>query len=140
VAASTPDPVTPASAPPAAVVTPPAVASPPALAPETRAVLLTLYRYQEAFSTLDSNAAHAVWPSVDVKALDRAFEQLEQQTFNLQGCNVTVAGTRADASCTGSATYARKVGNRAVREEPRQWHFSLQQRAGQWLIDRVEAR
>ena len=122
------------------MVAPPTAPPAPALAPETRAVLLTLYRYQEAFSALDSSAAHAVWPGVDVKALDRAFDQLEQQTFNLQGCNVTVAGTRADASCTGSATYARKVGNRAVREEPRQWHFSLQQRAGQWLIDRVEAR
>ena len=102
--------------------------------------MLTLHRYQEAFSALDSNAAHDVWPSVNVRALDRAFDQLDQQKFDLQGCNVTVTGDRAQAACNGTASYVRKVGSKSMRAEARQWRFTLQQRAGQWLIDRVDAR
>jgi hypothetical protein len=84
------------------------------LTDDTRAVAVALNRYQEAFSALDVNAAHAVWPNVDVKALARAFDQLEEQTFQLEGCNITVAGARAQADCGGNARYIRKVGNTGV--------------------------
>jgi hypothetical protein len=128
-------PATPVISPPAP---PPAAAA--ALAPETRAVLITLYKYQEAFSNLDASAAHDIWPSVDVKALDRAFGQLDQQTVDLTGCNVGVNGDRAEAACTGTASYVQKVGKKTMRSEQRQWHFTLQQSEGQWMIDRVDAR
>ena len=88
----------------------------------------------------DANAAHAVWPSVDVKALVKAFDQLEEQTFELEGCNISVTGARADADCAGNARYIRKVGNRALRVEPRHWHFRLRQAGDQWVIDGVDAR
>jgi hypothetical protein len=101
-------------------------------------VLGTLYRYQEAFSTLDSNAAQQVWPDADVRALDRAFGQLAQQTFDLRSCDVGVAGERAEAMCTGTASYARKVGNKEMRVEARRWRFALRRDGGVWLIDRVE--
>ena len=107
---------------------------------ETRAVALTLNRYQDAFSALDVNAAHAVWPSVDVKALAKAFDQLEEQTFDLEGCDITVTGARAQADCAGNTRYIRKVGNRALRVEPRRWHFTLRQTNDQWIIDAVDAR
>jgi hypothetical protein len=110
------------------------------LTAETRAVALTLNRYENAFSALDANAAHAVWPSVDVRALAKAFDQLEAQTFDLEGCNITVAGAQAEADCTGNARYVRKVGNRALRVEPRRWHFKLRQTTDQWVIDAVDAR
>jgi hypothetical protein len=141
---------TPVAAPPAAAAEaravttspnpPSAVASTIAPDADRSSVLVTLHRYQEAFTNLDSNAAHAVWPSVDVRALERAFGQLDQQTVHLQGCDVGVAGNRAEASCTGTASYVPKVGNKAMRSEQRQWHFTLQQSGGQWLIDRVDAR
>jgi hypothetical protein len=99
-----------------------------------------LNRYEHAFSTLDANAAHAVWPSVDVKALGRAFDQLDEQTFALEGCDINVAGARAEAECAGNARYIRKVGNRALRVEPRHWHFRLRQLNAQWVIDAVDAR
>jgi DUF917 family protein len=99
-----------------------------------------LNRYEQAFSALDANAAHAVWPTVDVKALGRAFDQLDEQTFALEGCNINVAGARAEAECGGNTRYIRKVGNRALRVEPRHWHFRLRQRDDQWVIDAVDAR
>ena len=101
---------------------------------------MALNRYQDAFSTLDANAAHAVWPSVDVKALAKAFDQLEAQTFDLEGCDITVTGARAEADCAGNARYVRKVGNRALRVEPRRWRFTLRQTSDQWVIATVDAR
>lgn len=133
-------PSTPSSPPPRGVVSAPTTAPAGALTSETRAVALALNRYQNAFSALDANAAHAVWPSVDVKALARAFDQLETQTFDLEGCDITVSGVRAEADCAGNARYVRKVGNKALRVEPRQWHFTLRQTNDQWIIDAVNAR
>jgi hypothetical protein len=130
----------PSSPPPGAVVSAPSAAPEGALPSETRAVALALNRYQNAFSALDANAAHAVWPSVDVKALARAFDQLETQTFDLEGCDITVSGARAEADCSGNARYVRKVGNKALRVEPRRWHFTLRQTNDQWIIDAVDAR
>ena len=109
-------------------------------APETRAIATLLNRYEQAFSALDANAAQAVWPSVDVKALGKAFDQLDEQTFALEGCDIHVAGARAEAECAGNASYIRKVGNRALRVEPRHWLFKLRQLNDQWLIDAVDAR
>jgi len=138
---SAPSPIAP---PPFAPFSPP-VAAPTAspaggLTAETRAVALALNRYQDAFSALDVSAAHAVWPTVDVRALAKAFDQLEEQTFDLEGCNITVAGALAEADCAGNARYVRKVGNRALRVEPRRWHFKLRQTNDQWVIDAVNAR
>ena len=127
----------PSASPPTAA---PEAAAAPVLAPDTRAVLGTLYRYQEAFSTLDSNAAQQVWPNVDVRALDRAFDQLQQQTFDLRSCDVGVSGERAEAVCTGTASYTRKVGNKAMRVEARRWRFALRRDGGEWLIQGVDAR
>jgi len=141
--AAVPSPPSPAP-PPTAVFAPSATApsAPPAgtLTAETRAVALALNRYQDAFSALDVNAAHAVWPSVDVKALAKAFDQLEEQTFDLEGCNITVAGAQAEADCAGHARYIPKVGNRTLRVEPRRWRFKLRQANDQWFIDAVDAR
>jgi hypothetical protein len=130
----------PSSALPPADVSAPSASAAGALTAETRAVALALNRYQEAFSALDATAAHAVWPSVDVKALAKAFEQLEEQTFDLEGCDIRVTGVRAEADCAGNARYVRKVGNRALRVEPRRWHFTLRQTSNQWIIDTVDAR
>jgi hypothetical protein len=128
------------SAPPPPAPVSAASAAPTAGLPEPRGVTVALNRYQEAFSALDATAAHAVWPNVDVKALAKAFDQLEEQTFDLEGCNITVAGTKAEADCGGNARYIRKIGNRALRVEPRRWHFTLRQTNDQWVIDAVNAR
>ena len=130
----------PSPAEPSTVVSAPSATPAGILTTETRNVALALNRYQDAFSALDANAAHAVWPSVDVKALAKAFDQLEEQTFDLEGCDITVTGARAEADCAGNARYVRKVGNRTLRVEPRRWRFRLRQANDQWLIDAVDAR
>jgi len=81
-----------------------------------------------------------VWPSVDARALAKAFDQLEEQTFELKGCNITVAGAQAEADCAGNARYIRKVGNKALRVEPRRWHFTLRQTNDQLIIAAVNAQ
>jgi len=134
-----PRPVVPTS-PSASVASPPSSTPASPFAPETRAIATLLDRYEQAFSALDANAAQAVWPSVDVKALGKAFDQLDEQTFALEGCDIHVAGARAEAECAGNARYIRKVGNRALRVEPRHWHFRLRQLNDQWVIDAVDAR
>jgi hypothetical protein len=132
----------PEATPPAAAAAPTPISAPPAPSPSTQvpAVTLVLNGYQQAFSALDANAAQVVWPAVDVKALSRAFDQLEEQTFDLQKCEIGVSGSRAEASCSGTASYVRKVGRKAVRLEPRRWQFTLRQENGYWVIDTVQVR
>lgn len=129
-------------APPLTIPNPPPASSAPVPGPttDTRAVAVVLNRYEQAFSAMDVGAAAEVWPSVDVKALTKAFDQLEEQRFDLQACNITVAGVRAEAECGGNARYIRKVGSRALRVEPRHWRFKLRQANDDWVIDAVDAR
>ena len=141
VAAIVSTPVTPASpTPPITTATASAAATVPATVTDTRAVTLALNRYERAFSAMDVAGARAVWPSVDVKALTKAFEQLEEQRFDLDKCDITVAGALAEANCSGDARYVRKVGSRAMRVEPRRWHFKLRQANEEWIIDAVNSR
>ena len=56
---------------------------------ETGAIHTVLGRYRNAFSGLDSGAARAVWPSVDVRALDRAFDRLEEQALEFENATST---------------------------------------------------
>ena len=138
--ATTPPPATPAPAParPApATETAPAA---PAEVVDTRAIQLVLGQYRNAFNVLDSGAAKAVWPSVDARALSRAFDRLEEQAVQFSECNIAVTGVRATASCAGSAKYVPKVGNRSPHYEPRQWWFNLRKADEGWLIEQVDSR
>jgi hypothetical protein len=112
----------------------------PAEAVEARAIQQVLGQYRNAFSGLDSGAAKAVWPSVDARALGRAFDRLEEQAFEFSQCDIAVTGARATASCAGSAKYVPKVGNRSPHYEPRQWWFNLRKADERWLIEQVDSR
>ncbi|MEO7192390.1 MAG: hypothetical protein ABI051_15160 [Vicinamibacterales bacterium] len=103
-------------------------------------VELVLERYRSALSQLDAPKAAAVWPAVNVKTLERAFQQLDTQQLQFDGCNVSVAGSHATASCRGTAHYVPKVGNKTPRTESRTWAFTLQQSGERWVIQRVESR
>jgi len=107
---------------------------------EIRAIELVLDRYSTAFSTLNARAAVAVWPTVDEKALARAFDSLDGQNVSFHDCQIATAGVRAEVACTGTARYVPKVGYRGRRPEPHRWNFSLHKANDRWLIDRVETR
>jgi hypothetical protein len=99
-----------------------------------------LARYRAAFNVLDSGAAKAVWPSVDSRALGRAFDRLEAQNLEFKRCEMSVAGSNASVSCNGTARYVPKVGHRVSVVEPRQWKFELKKTGAEWIIDQVDAR
>lgn len=140
-------PVTPPapSAPVAATAPPPPAASAAsaaanAIAIEESAVQTVLNRYRSAYNGLNAGAAKAVWPSVDVKALSRAFDRLESQEVDFSGCQISVDSTRATAACNGNARFVPKVGNKAARREPRTWTFEMRKTNQQWTIDKVNVQ
>ena len=119
--------------PPAATVTAAA-----ARADDTR-VAQVLNQYARAYGRLDPTAARAVWPSVDERALTKAFASLESQDVSFDRCDIDVKGNQASASCRGTASYVGKVGSRQARTEPRQWNFELKLHGEDWKIEKAQA-
>jgi hypothetical protein len=129
--------------PPESAAAPPTGAAESALrtsAADAREIEGTLRRYAEAYARLDAVAARAVWPTVDQRALARAFEGLESQGIVFDHCDVTVAGPDATAACRGRAHYVPKVGSREPLVERRQWTFRLRKGDAGWQIVRADAR
>ena len=139
-AAASVAPVTPApTAPPEAAS---AAARPPVPNPatETAAVRVALDRYRDAFSSLDASSAKSVWPAVDERMLERAFNQMTTQRFTFDSCSIDVTGARATASCRGRAQVGPKVGSRTPRVETRQWTCTLRRADRDWAIESVDSR
>lgn len=99
-----------------------------------------LAQYRDAYQRLDADAAQAIWPSVDVRALARAFDSLDSQELAFETCVFDIAGGAATAQCRGSATYTPKVGGRSARLESRQWTFRLLKGAEGWKIQSAQTR
>jgi hypothetical protein len=97
-----------------------------------------LGEYTRAFERLDVRAAKAVWPSLDDRALQRAFEQLDGQQLRFASCGVSITGPDANARCRGNATYRPKVGTRVLHLNEREWTFNLFRGEDGWQI--VNAR
>lgn len=103
-------------------------------------IQLTLRRYQLAYEQMDASAAQRVWPTVDVRALSRAFDSLQSQEINFHHCDLRVAGKNAQASCKGSGTFVPRVGSRDPRTVQREWSFQLEKVNDAWMIARTEIR
>ena len=108
-------------------------------APET-AIQTVLSRYRTAYRDLDAGAARAVWPSVDAKALRKAFDRLERQDLTFDSCQIAVSEVRAVASCRGNASYVPRVGKKDLHDGQRHWEFTLSKVDDLWLIETVSAR
>jgi hypothetical protein len=104
----------------------------PAIDPE-RLVRATLRRYETAYSELNAAAASTVWPSVDRRALARAFDALAAQNVWLGACDVRVSGATAQAQCKGTATWTPKVGS-GTQTTSRTWRFNLTNEGDTWVI------
>jgi hypothetical protein len=98
-----------------------------------------LDEFQAAYSRLDAAGAKHLWPSVDERALARAFGNLTSQQLTLDGCRIQLGTTMALAYCNGMTTYVGKLGS---REQSRRsnWSFSLKKAGDGWQIQTLEIR
>jgi hypothetical protein len=112
----------------------PAVDRSAELRKDEETVLRVLHDYTRAFERLDVQATKAIWPSVDDRALQRAFERLDGQQLRFASCGVSVSGQDANARCRGEATYRPKVGPRVLRLTEREWTFNLSRDNDTWQI------
>ena len=99
-----------------------------------------LGQYRSAYERLDAEAARAVWPTVDVRALARAFDSLTSQELAFDTCLFDITAEKATAQCRGSASYTPKVGGRGPKLEPRQWTFHLRKMDEGWRIESAQAK
>jgi len=98
-----------------------------------------LSRYENAFSQLDAAAAARLYPSVDRKALSRAFGTLSSQQIQFDDCRIQVTQSTARATCAGKASWTPKVGG-GTKEQAKRWQFELKQVAGDWQIGSVRVQ
>jgi hypothetical protein len=112
----------------------PAVDHSAELKKEEETVRRVLLDYTRAFERLDVQATKAIWPTVDDRALQRAFQQLDGQQLRFASCGVSVSGRDANARCHGDATYRPKVGSRVLRLTEREWTFNLSRDNDRWQI------
>ena len=72
-------------------------------------------------------------------SLAKAFSDLSSQSVSLE-CDVNIepSGTSAKASCRGTTSYVRKVGNREPRTEPRTVQFELKRDGEVWRIQKAQ--
>jgi hypothetical protein len=102
-------------------------------------VLEVLHRYTRSFETMDVRATKAVYPSVDDRALQKAYRALDGQQVRLSNCGVSIDGPDANARCRGNATYRAKVGSRTVHLTNLEWMFSLSRDDAGWQIVNANA-
>lgn len=130
--------VSPAPAPPAAAAA--AAVIVPAVNESSR-VRSVLDQYARAYGRLDASAVRAVWPSVDERALARAFSDLSSQTVSFDKCDIDIdsqsGGSSAKASCYGKASYVGKVGSQQ-RTESRTVKFELKRDGEAWKIHKAQ--
>jgi hypothetical protein len=91
-------------------------------------------------NSLNARAAKILWPSVDERALGRAFEQLKRQDVVFDACETTITRLAAVSSCHGHASYVPRVGSETKRIEAARWNFKLRKGGDGWLIEGVESR
>jgi len=113
------------------------VASP--IRDDRAAVRQALGKYEAAYNRLDVSAVRTVWPTLDQRALARAFDSLAAQRVSLQNCDVDVSGSTARANCSGRASWTPKIGG-GEQTASRKWTLDLSELDGGWRITHVQAR
>ena len=134
-----PEPVAAAAARPEPLAAAPAPSTPVAAvltdtASDEDDIRSTLTRFRTAYSQLNASAARDVWPSVDARALERAFQSLKSQDLRFDSCKMTVTGARAQAACKGRAVYVPRIGDQSPRFTAREWNFELRKADERWTI------
>ena len=105
---------------------------------DTHAIQLVLNRYRDAMSVLDVAGVRAVWPTVDVAALEREFARVNERSLVFDACRITSSQTQATASCDGTIASGLIVGGRRPRVERTRWQVTLRMSGQRWIITAVE--
>lgn len=107
---------------------------------EVKAIESLLKQYRDAFAALDVSRVLPLWPTVDERALIKAFARLEQQYLAFKECKIAMTGMRAEVLCTGNVRIVSRIGNGIPVFRDGRWKFSLRRSPAGWLIQSVEAR
>jgi hypothetical protein len=110
-----------------------------AVTSDIQAVRLALKQYETAYDKLDVAAAANVWPSLDRRALTRAFATLRAQTVTIQDCDIRVDGPSASARCHGVIEFIPKIGGTSPSRTPTEWLFVMNRDQNDWKIRTVTA-
>jgi hypothetical protein len=94
----------------------------------------TLERYQRAYRELDAPAAAALWPTVDARALKRAFSSVQEQDLVFRSCDIATSPEAATVHCVGDLTYVRRVGDTTRRAERHTWTIQLLRSGREWSV------
>lgn len=101
---------------------------------ERQIILDIVNAYSRAFERLDARAAKAVSPSLDDRALQKAFARLEGQKLRFEDCRLSIEGAAANARCLAHASYTPKIGSRVIHLTGQQWTFNFSQSESGWQI------
>jgi hypothetical protein len=99
-----------------------------------------LRQYEAAYQRRDAAAAATLWPTVDVRALSRAFARLRMQSLQFGDCTFAVAQTEATARCAGVLSYAQRIGDAAVQTDRHVWTVEFVRGGDSWRIARITAQ
>jgi hypothetical protein len=103
-------------------------------------IAAVLQRYSDAYTDLNAGAAKAVWPGVNVRALQRAFDSVASERLELDSCATNVVGSEADVTCYGNLTYVPNAGRKSPRTIRQRWRFAMSKRLDNWTITGVSMR
>jgi hypothetical protein len=99
-----------------------------------------LQRYEDAYDHRDVQTAAALWPSLDQRALTRAFASLDRQDVSFERCDIDASDARGSAVCVGTVRYVPRVGRSVEKEGRITWTFDLTRAGEDWQIARLSAR
>jgi len=107
---------------------------------ESRALDEILNTYEQAYDRLDAQAAASIWPSVDSRALSRAFARLRQQDLEFGVCSFAISESSATPQCPGQLRYAQRIGDTTPKSERHVWTIQFARAGEAWRIVRVSAQ
>jgi hypothetical protein len=99
-----------------------------------------LQRYEDAYDHRDVQTAATLWPSLDQRALTRAFASLDRQDVSFDRCDIDASEARGSAVCVGTVRYVRSVGRSVEKEGRITWTFDLTRSGEDWRIAGLRAR
>ena len=99
-----------------------------------------LQRYEQAYDHRDVQTAATLWPSLDQRALTRAFAGLDRQDVSFDCCDIDASGERGSAVCVGTVRYVPSVGRGVEKEGRITWTFDLTRSGEDWRIAKLSAR